>query len=346
MPAIEAKVIQELDTQIDAVKKNLETAGNEGRDKLKSIKVDEVRQEIPRTNEGKVDPDRWANLEENKQQDLYHRLSLVYDDLRRAAGRDGAKNPHSIMFDEYASNAAIILMTIVSFGLMAVLLGAFIWQWNQATDMNLAVKIQTVKPAMKKVEQAKAAVQEAQDKLAKSGLDEKARQEAQKNLETMTAKQTEAEKQVTAAIDAIPQNGATEATVLMMVILLGALGGTLHLVSSLFKYIGNRQFKRSWVLYYLAMPVTGAGLAPIVYLLLRLGLINPSGASGTGSSLANLNLIAIYAFALLTGMFSRAALDKLGEIFGTIFQTRKPPGKDTLTPEKPPAGTAAGAGKP
>ncbi len=127
--------------------------------------------------------------------------------------------------------------------------------------------------------------------------------------------------------------------------MLGALGGTLHLVSSLFKYVGNRRFKRSWILYYLAMPFTGAGLAPVVYLLLRVGVIaSPGGATG-GANLAHLNLVFIYAFALLTGMFSRAATDKLGEVFNTIFKTGAAPSKDALDTKKPPQGTPPAGGK-
>ena len=341
MPGIVPKVIEELDSQIKAYKKIIETAGNEGRDKLKSIKVDEVRSEFTWAADGKLDEAAWSGLNEDRQQELYRQLSQVCESLRVAASLDGPKKPNSIMFDEYASNTAIVFLTIVGFGLLTLLLGAFIWYWNLATDMNLAVKIQDVKPAILKVEQAKAALQEAKKREVKPGEEVV----AQKNREALAAKQAEAQKQADAAIQAVPKNGATEETVLFMVILLGALGGTLHFVSSLFKFIGNRQLKRSWVLYYLAMPFTGAGLAPIVYLLLRLGLINPSGVPTSGSSIANLNLIAIYAFALLTGMFSRVALDKLGEIFGTIFQTRKPPSKDALGSEKPPGAASTGAGQ-
>jgi hypothetical protein len=390
MPDIEAEVIQELDNQIDRFKKIIETAGSEKRDKLKSIKVDEVHQEVPRNPEGKVDQEAWSKLGEDKQQGIHHRLSQVCDSLRAAAGLDGPTDPHHIMFDDYASNTAIIWLTIISFGLMFLLLGGVIWQWNYATDMDLARKIQEANPkltaalknletakkdvnaaqenydtnkkdfetAKKKVEEAKAVRKEGQES-APGGQTEKAQEEAQKNLLLMTqkqgeaqktlkettTKQLEAQKEVAKAIKEIPTKGATESSILTMVILLGALGGTLHLVSSLFKYVGNRRFKRSWILYYLAMPLTGAGLAPIIYLLLRVGIVNPSGVTASGSSLPNLNLMAIYAFALLTGMFSRAATDKLAEIFGTMFKTASPPSKDALGSKKPPVDGAVGANK-
>jgi hypothetical protein len=129
-----------------------------------------------------------------------------------------------------------------------------------------------------------------------------------------------------------------------MVVLLGALGGALHFLGSLVKFIGNRQLKRSWLPYYLAMPFTGAGLSLIVYMLLRVGLIAPTGTGGAGAGLAHLNLMAIYAFAVLSGLFSRAATEKLGEVFGTVFKTSAPPSKDPVGAKKPPGDASAAPG--
>ena len=128
-----------------------------------------------------------------------------------------------------------------------------------------------------------------------------------------------------------------------MVVLLGALGGSLHLVGSLVKYVGNRQLKRSWLLYYFYTPVAGAALAPIVYMLLRSGFsvqqVHPPVAL-----ISNLNLIAIYAFAALSGLFGKTALDKLAEVFKTIFRSEEASTKDSIGSERPPGGsTATGA---
>lgn len=377
MPGIEAKVIKELDDQIVALKEAFEMAGNKGRENLKSINVEAARQPILDAT-GKFDEKLWEDLKD-KQQEVYDRLSLVCKCLREAAGLDGPKDPHNIMFDDYATNTAIIGLSIVSFGLILLLLFVVIWQWNRATDMDLARKTQAAKllfvdletakknfdaakkdldAAKKKVEEVKAPKKEAQEPAAGGQTDKtvegaqknldvvtKKQEEAQKALDVMTTKQTDAQKEVDKAIQGIPIHGATEDSILTMVVLLGALGGSLHLVSSLFKFVGNRQFKRSWVLYYLAMPLTGAGLAPIIYLLLRVGIITPSGGTAVGSSLANLNLMFIYAFALLTGMFSRAATDKLAEVFSTIFKTSAAPSKDALGAKKPPEGAAPSGGK-
>jgi hypothetical protein len=121
-----------------------------------------------------------------------------------------------------------------------------------------------------------------------------------------------------------------EGVVIWMVMLLGALGGTLHAISSLVRFVGDRELKRSWVLHYLSLPVVGAMLAAIVYMLLRVGILAPSTTSSDGGGVANLNFIAIYAFAALAGLFARTATQKLSEVFNTMFQTKEPASKDSL----------------
>jgi hypothetical protein len=108
----------------------------------------------------------------------------------------------------------------------------------------------------------------------------------------------------------------------------------------LVKYVGNRQLKRSWLLYYFYTPLAGAALAPIVYMLLRVGILSPTSSSTGGSNIANLNLIAIYGFAALTGLFGKTALDKLAEVFKTIFRSGEASTKDSIGSERPPGGSA------
>lgn len=109
----------------------------------------------------------------------------------------------------------------------------------------------------------------------------------------------------------------SESAIFRMVLLMGALGGMLHLCSSLAIFVVNRDLKRSWVVYYLLMAVEGAGLALLVFLPLRVGVLTPS--AGGATSAESLNLLSIHAFAGLTGLFSKQALKKLGEIFSTVF---------------------------
>ncbi len=360
MAGIQVDVAQKVVDEIEGFKEIINKAGKGGRDKLNSIKLDEVLKIAPG---GKVDPTQWSNLGEDGQKELHNQLTLVRDTLHTAAELDGPTDPKNIMYAEYASNTTIVIWTLVGFLLTAFLLWAIVSQWSAATGADFTQRIQTATTALEKVataekeaDKAKATVTDVQATLA-GAQDEKARQETQKTLEAKnreaTAKQSEmanlkatAEKEAVEAIKAIQKGGVREGSVLAMVVLLGALGGSLHLVSSLVMFIGNRQLKRSWLPYYLAVPFTGAGLAPIIYMLLRVGLINPSSTSTTGGSgLSNLNLIAIYAFAAMTGLFSRVALDKLSEVFGTLFKTQTPPSKDALGAQKPSGDTAPAGGK-
>lgn len=392
MAGIEAKIIQEMDDHIGTFKKFIETAGEEGRNKLKSIKVDEILREIPRK-DGKVDTAGWDALGGDKQQEVYQRLVLVREALHDAAELDGPTDPKNIMYTEYASNTTIVIWTLLGFLLIAFLLVAIVPRWDQATgykkqapaekgvqettqkqDQGAAAKQSEAAALQAKTEKEgapeklKAAAKEA-DKAKEVGSkiktrspsaqDEKTLKEAQKTAEKKDQEAAVKQSEV-ATVQAKtgkeegrekPKSGEhhadkpiSEGSVLTMVILLGALGGSLHLVSSLVMFIGNRQLKRSWLPYYLAMPFTGAGLAPVVYMLLRVGLVNPAGTATGGTGLSGLNFIAIYAFAVMTGLFSRVALDKLGEVFGTIFKTQTPPSKDALGPKKPPGGTTPDAG--
>ena len=59
MASIGAELVQELLNRIDALKSGIETSGNEGRNKLQGIKVDEVCKEV-RGTEGKFDATEWS----------------------------------------------------------------------------------------------------------------------------------------------------------------------------------------------------------------------------------------------------------------------------------------------
>lgn len=129
-----------------------------------------------------------------------------------------------------------------------------------------------------------------------------------------------------------PSGKVTEQAVLWMVILLGGLGGFLYLASSMATYVGNRQLLRSWIVYYILIPFQGAALAPLIYLLLRVGVLNPANPATGGRPMESLNLIGIYGFAALTGLFSKQAIEMMADVFATIF--KKVNAKDSLEKSK------------
>ena len=114
--------------------------------------------------------------------------------------------------------------------------------------------------------------------------------------------------------------------ILLMVFLMGGLGGCIRMLSSLVKYIGNGLLTRNWLPFYYLGALTGAIIAPVVYLMFRAGAL---AASSNQSAADALNLVSIYGFAGLTGLFSKNATDKLEEVFKTIFPIRQPD-KDSL----------------
>ena len=66
----------------------------------------------------------------------------------------------------------------------------------------------------------------------------------------------------------------------------------------------------------------------------RSAVLSPQFADG--GSTQNLNLTAIYAFAGLTGLFAKQAIEKLADVFATLFAKieAKDATKDGATPTK------------
>jgi len=360
---IDAKVIEELLHQVRTLKKAIQTAGNEGRTKLEAINMDVVLKAVPLSEE-QLDAERWSALPEERtaagaegKREVHDRLVQLRDSLRDAAGLDGPADPKHIMHEAYASTPTIIIGTLTSFGLVLGLLWGIVSNWDRATNTDFAFRIGEARGAVARLDTADSLENNADGALGKAQRSAEAAEddsgrrtaqlavaartrEAEASREQTERARAEAAPAAIAAIRAIEKGGATEKVVLLMVTLLGALGGSVHLVGSLVKYVGNRQLKRSWLLYYLSLPFVGGALAPIVYMLLRVGILTPTGMGQGGTGTAALNLIGIYAFGALTGMFAKPAADKLKEVFETIFT--RPTTKDALGPEKPPGVVPAG----
>ena len=103
--------------------------------------------------------------------------------------------------------------------------------------------------------------------------------------------------------------------ILLLVAMSGFLGNMIHIASSFTNFIGAGKFKRSWMLWYCVKPFTAAALAVGVYIIFRAGFLNSSEAT------SNVNLYGVVAIALLAGLFTDMATQKLKEIFGVVFQS-------------------------
>lgn len=101
------------------------------------------------------------------------------------------------------------------------------------------------------------------------------------------------------------------------VAILGGLGGALHAVGSFTVFAGNRRLNRSWVWWYLARAPIGASLAIAVCFVMRGGLV-----TSTGNGASALNPHGLGAFAVLAGLSSEIATQKLREVFEVLFRPR------------------------
>lgn len=104
-----------------------------------------------------------------------------------------------------------------------------------------------------------------------------------------------------------------DSVLLRIVLLAGALGGLLHGIRSFVWYVGNRELRWSWVPTYLTLPIVGALLATVMYLLVRagfVGFVGPTSPSPYGFAAAS----------ALVGLFSQPAILKLKEVAETLFK--------------------------
>ncbi len=114
-------------------------------------------------------------------------------------------------------------------------------------------------------------------------------------------------------------------TLIMLLIALGGfLGNMVHIATSFTNYVGADTFRKRWILWYCLKPFTAAALAIGIYIIFRAGFLN--GANAT----TNINLYGVVSIAILAGLFTDKATDKLRQVFAVIFQTNEAPRPDPL----------------
>ncbi|MFY9822039.1 MAG: IPT/TIG domain-containing protein [Thermoanaerobaculia bacterium] len=116
-------------------------------------------------------------------------------------------------------------------------------------------------------------------------------------------------------------NLPSEQILLIIVLLSGALGGLVHALRSLYWYVGNRRLVWSWALMYLLLPFLGITMALVFYLIIRGGFFSPT------ATIDDTSPFGFAAWAVLVGMFTREAADKLKQVFETLL-TKAEKGKD------------------
>lgn len=106
--------------------------------------------------------------------------------------------------------------------------------------------------------------------------------------------------------------GNADQGLVMLAVAAGIAGSFLHAAQSLSTFVGNKDFKSSWVLWYYLRPLVGGILGMTVYFAFRAGLV-----SGTNS----VNPYGVVALGMLGGWFSKTTTDKLQEVFEILLKT-------------------------
>lgn len=122
---------------------------------------------------------------------------------------------------------------------------------------------------------------------------------------------------------------SSEVRLMLIVTMAGALGSLVHGFRSLFWYVGNRAYAKSWTLMYLLIPFVGASLSLVFYFVFRGGLFSPQASVDATSPFGFAGISG------LVGMFSNKAALKLQEVADSIFSTQQTTkGKDNVDPKK------------
>jgi hypothetical protein len=124
-------------------------------------------------------------------------------------------------------------------------------------------------------------------------------------------------------------NVQRESLFFLVVALAGFLGGLIHTIRSLSWYVGNRSLRWSWVPFNVMLPIVGALGGTVFYVVLRAGLFSPS------TSLTEASPFGFAAVAVLVGLFSEHAMEKLRQVAAHVFAER-PTGEDHVEPTAAP----------
>jgi hypothetical protein len=119
------------------------------------------------------------------------------------------------------------------------------------------------------------------------------------------------------------KNVSVDVRLFAVVALTGALGGLLHSTRSFAWYVGHSSLKWRWVPYEILTVFTGAGLATIIYVVIRGGIV-----SGKGSA-ADINPYGFAAIGGIVGLFSEQALEMLRRVASDFF-AEAPKGADSV----------------
>ena len=124
----------------------------------------------------------------------------------------------------------------------------------------------------------------------------------------------------------------SEAQLMAVVLLSGALGSCIHTIRSLYDFIGGRELVTSWLPMYYMRPLTGAILALVFYLVMRGGFFS------TNASVQNTSAFGFAGLSALVGLFTEQAVAKLKDTAEVLFKAPDSKSDPLKAVAKPPAG--------
>jgi hypothetical protein len=108
----------------------------------------------------------------------------------------------------------------------------------------------------------------------------------------------------------------TDVQLLLLVLAAGTLGSSVYALKSLADYRGESKLKDSWMMFYVIQPPEGAGIALMMYLVVRGGFLSAN------TDVKNVNQFGMCAIAVMAGAFSDIAFGKLREVFEALFKPK------------------------
>lgn len=193
----------------------------------------------------------------------------------------------------------LIVVTIVVFHSLVVL-------WPPNREEPLANRVERLEQATQNQQPAGAAATAQAQPAAKSSKGEMCADGVQRRAELFWC---------------LPLCLSEEERLFLIVMFAGALGGLVHTLRSFYWYAGCRRLVLSWAGFYITLPILGATMATVFYLVVRGGFFSPQ------SEVSDTSPFGFAALAALIGMFTEQAAEKLKQITETLFATA-PTGTD------------------
>ncbi len=124
-------------------------------------------------------------------------------------------------------------------------------------------------------------------------------------------------------------SASPETHLVLLLIMAGALGTQAHVLRSFSWYLGSQKLKYSWLMRYFLMPFGGVALALAFYFVVRGGFLS------AGASASDLSPFGFVAMAVIVGMFTEQAFEKLKKVASAFFDQAER-GKDSASAESGP----------